>query len=279
MDWDDLRIAAAVRDSGTFAGAGARLRLDETTVARRLARLQKSLGVSLFEAVDGRRRPTPQCEAILERVQEMARHVAEIGLLGRPAPGPTGRFRIATTNALAEEMLAPAAASFLAAHPGLTLQFLTSGQNVNFSRWEADLAIRLRKPDTGNFAISKLGEVRLYLFEPAAPADEAVICCYPDDLDATPESRFLAARGLKAAARCVTDNIRLTRGLIQSRAAIGVLPDYACGALLADRALRATLLPKRRDVWLLVQNHLKRNPAARVVIDWIRQCFAGLAAA
>ncbi|HUN50828.1 MAG TPA: LysR substrate-binding domain-containing protein, partial [Candidatus Sulfotelmatobacter sp.] len=97
--------------------------------------------------------------------------------------------------------------------------------------------------------------------------------------DATPESRFLAARGLKAAARCVTDNIRLTRGLIQSRAAIGVLPDYACGALLADRALRATLLPKRRDVWLLVQNHLKRNPAARVVIDWIRQCFAGLAAA
>ena len=52
MDWDDLKIAVAVRDSGTFAGAGARLRLDETTVARRLARLQKSLGVSLFEAID-----------------------------------------------------------------------------------------------------------------------------------------------------------------------------------------------------------------------------------
>ena len=113
MDWDDLKIAVAVRDSGTFAGAGARLRLDETTVARRLARLQKSLGVSLFEAIDGRRRPTPQCEAILDRVQEIARHIAEIGLLGRPTPGPTGRFRIATTNALAEEILAPATAPFL----------------------------------------------------------------------------------------------------------------------------------------------------------------------
>jgi DNA-binding transcriptional LysR family regulator len=50
-----------------------------------------------------------------------------------------------------------------------------------------------------------------------------------------------------------------------------------CGNLLADRSLRATLLPQRRDVWLLVQNHLKRDPAARVVIDWMRDLFGKLA--
>jgi DNA-binding transcriptional LysR family regulator len=43
--------------------------------------------------------------------------------------------------------------------------------------------------------------------------------------------------------------------------------------LLTDRRLRATLLPRRRDVWLLVQNHLKRDPAARVMIEWVRDCF------
>jgi len=32
--------------------------------------------------------------------------------------------------------------------------------------------------------------------------------------------------------------------------------------------------PSRRlEVWLLVQNHLKRNPSARVVIDWMREIF------
>jgi hypothetical protein len=36
------------------------------------------------------------------------------------------------------------------------------------------------------------------------------------------------------------------------------------------------LLPRRRDVWLLVQSHLKGNTAARLVINWIRECFAGL---
>src|SRR3954454_12749182 len=58
MNWDDLRIIAAVRDQGSYAGASARLRLDETTVARRVARIQGSLGVTLFDAVDGARKPT-----------------------------------------------------------------------------------------------------------------------------------------------------------------------------------------------------------------------------
>ena len=53
--------------------------------------------------------------------------------------------------------------------------------------------------------------------------------------------------------------------------------DYACGNLLADRRLRVTLLPRRRDVWLLVQNHPQRDAAARAVIDWVRDCFQEIA--
>jgi DNA-binding transcriptional LysR family regulator len=256
--------------------------MDETTVARRLARLQKTLGVTLFAAVDGVRKPTVQCEAILHHVEDIARHVAEIGALGKSASRVTGLLRIATTNSLAEEVLAPGTAPFLARHPGLSIQFMISGQNVNFSRWEADLAVRLGKPNRGNFTITKLAEVRLYLFEPKDPIDSSdaspLICGYPDDLDRTQESMFLKARGFKAGTRCITDSLRVIRRLIQSHAAIGVLPEHMCGNLLADRNLRATLLPQRRDVWLLVQNHLKRDPAARVVIDWMRELFDKLTA-
>ncbi|MFB9264346.1 LysR family transcriptional regulator [Bradyrhizobium erythrophlei] len=272
MNWDDLRIIAAVRDEGTYAGASARLRIDETTVGRRLSRIERSLGLRLFEAIDGVRRPTRQCEMVLAHVQAMAAHADEIGRIGESLPGPMGRLRVASTSAVAEEVLAPRAADFLRAHPGLTLQFLTSSENVKFSRWEADLAIRLRKPDKGDFAISKLADVRLYFFEPVAAGEgEPVTCAYPEELDGIPEAQFLRTR--RARARCVTDNIRVIRTLIQSRQAAGVLPEYGCAALIADRRLRATLLPKRRDVWLLVQNHLKRDAATRVTIDWIRTCF------
>jgi len=275
MNWDDLRIVAAVRDEGSFAGASARLRIDETTVGRRLARIERALGLRLFEAVDGVRKPTPQCEMVLTHVQAMAAHAAEIGRVGEGLPGPGGRFRIASTNAVAEEILSPRTARFLTDHPGLILQFLPSSDNVKFSRWQADLAIRLRKPDKGDFTITKLGELSLYLIEPAAEADAApVICAYPDDLGPIPESQFLTAKGLQEHSRFVTDNIRVIRTLIETHQAVGVLPEYLCAKLLADRRLRATPLPQTRDVWLLVQNHLKRDAAARLVIDWVRDCFA-----
>jgi DNA-binding transcriptional LysR family regulator len=277
MNWDDLRIVAAVRDQGTFAGASARLRIDETTVGRRLARIERALGLRLFEAVDGLRKPTRQCETVLAHVQAMAGHVAEINKVGEGLPGLTGRFRIASTNAVAEELLSPRAGHFLSENPGLSVQLLTSSENVKFSRWEADLAIRLRKPDKGDFTISKLAEVRLYLIEPATESDvDPVICGYSEELGAIPESQYLKARGWQQRARCITDNVRVIRRLIQSHQAIGILPEYSCQELLGDRRLRATLLPGRRDVWLLVQNHLKRDPAARAMIDWVRDCFQEL---
>jgi DNA-binding transcriptional LysR family regulator len=277
MNWDDLRIIAAVRDAGTYAGASAQLRIDETTVGRRLARIERTLGVRLFEAVDGLRRPTAECESVAAHVQAMARHVADIGKVADRKAGLSGRFRIASTNAVAEEILSPRLDGLLSAHPGVSVQFLTSSENVKFSRWQADLAIRLRKPDKGDFTIAKLGEFRLYLIEPVSADTAPVVCAYPDELGPIPESQFLELRGLQDQARCVADNLRVIKTMVKTYRATAVLPDYICADLLADRRLRATLLPRRRDVWLLVQNHLKRDAAARVVIDWVRDSFSDLA--
>jgi len=280
MNWDDLRIIAAVRDAGSYAGASRHLRIDETTVGRRLLRLERALGAKLFEAVDGVRSPTAQCDMVLSHVETMAGHVAEIEKIGVSSAGIAGRFRVASTNAVAEEILAPRAAALLAAHPRLALQFLTSSENVKFSRWQADFAVRLRKPDKGDFTISKLGELRLYLFEPAVEIGaQPVICAYPDELGSIPETLALKARGMQERARLVTNSVRVIRTLIATHQAAGILPDCVSAELLADRHLRATALPRRRDVWLLVQNHLRRDPAARVVIDWLRGCFAELAKA
>lgn len=111
MNWDDLRIIAAVRDEGTYAGASARLRIDETTVGRRLSRIERALGLRLFEAVDGVRRPTRSCEAVLAHVQAMAAHAAEIGRVGRSLPGPAGDLRIAGCGLVSSKCRAPDAAS------------------------------------------------------------------------------------------------------------------------------------------------------------------------
>jgi DNA-binding transcriptional LysR family regulator len=288
MNWDDLRIVAAVRDSGTYMGAGRRLRINETTVARRLTRLQKSLGVKLFDAVDGVRVPTAACLSVLASVDAMTAHALAITHLKAASrhAGLAAKFRIATTNALAEEVLAPQLPTLLRQHPGLTVHLLTSSTNVNFSRWEADIAIRLKKPDRGDFTISRLATVPLYLFEPINPLADAplkerrrpTICTYPDDLDDTPETKYLIAQNLKADARCISANGHVIRRMVQSHTAIGVLPAFLCADLLTDSQLRVTKLPQPREVWLLVQDHLKRDTSTRTMIDWIKHCFARIGA-
>ncbi len=261
MNWDDLRIIQAVRHEGSYAGAAATLRIDETTVSRRLTRIERTLGVTLFEAVDGVRKPTASCEQ-------------------DETTGPVGRFRVASVNSIAEEVLAPGLASLLTTNPGLTIELLSSSEKVNFSRWEADLAVRLLKPERGDFAIQKLADTQLYFFEPADRVGidgQSVACCYPARLDRSPETEFLKSRGLQSTARCVTDNARVIRNLIRSRSAVGILPDYLCGDLLADPRFRATPVSRRRDTWLLIQSHLKGNSAARIVMDWIRDRFTLMA--
>jgi DNA-binding transcriptional LysR family regulator len=222
------------------------------------------------------RKATASCELVASHIQAIARHVVEIGNVGNETTGPVGRFRVASISSIAEEVLAPGLASLLTANPGLTVEFLTSSEKVNFSRWEADLAVRLLKPDRGDFTIQKLVDTQLYFFEPAdrvSAGDQSVICCYPPRLDRSPETEFLKSRKLQSAARCITDNARVIRNLIRSQSAVGILPDYLCGDLLADPCLRATPVPRRRDTWLLIQSHLNGNSAARVVIDWIRERF------
>src|SRR5262245_56819132 len=73
MNWDDLRILAAVHECGTYAAASKALGLDETTVGRRLSRLEASLGMKLLDAVDGRRRPTRAAQGLLRHLEAMTR--------------------------------------------------------------------------------------------------------------------------------------------------------------------------------------------------------------
>jgi DNA-binding transcriptional LysR family regulator len=145
INWDDLRILAAVQECGTYAAASKALKLDETTVARRLSRLEISLGLKLLDAIDGRRRPTQAAQGLLRHLEAMSRHVDDILRIGQATAtqGLSGRVRIAATNAVAEEVLAPRLAELLVNNPGLVIDLLTSTHTVNFSRWEADLAIRL----------------------------------------------------------------------------------------------------------------------------------------
>ncbi|WP_136658682.1 LysR family transcriptional regulator [Nitratireductor sp. XY-223] len=276
MNWDDLRIALAVQQTGTYLAAAARLQIDETTVSRRMARLEKSIGFTLFDAVDGVRQPTPRGAEMLRHAVRMSGEAAKIAGLRDKVGLPTATFRLATTDSIAVELLGAAVPPFLAKNPGLRVELLASTENVNFSRWEADFAIRPRKPEKGDFIITKLGDWVFYLFTPKElrDIDEPLLCAYPEGLDASPESQFLIAAGLKDKARCLSKNLLVIRKMLETGLCSGILPSFVCQDLVEDDRFDAQRLEITREIWLLMQPHLKQEPSARAFVDWIKKCFA-----
>src|SRR5690242_18110941 len=56
LNWDDLRIVLAVARSGSALRAARDLKINQTTVLRRIGRIEEAIGFSLFES-----RPNGQC--------------------------------------------------------------------------------------------------------------------------------------------------------------------------------------------------------------------------
>lgn len=276
MDWDDLRIAAAVARAGTFSGAAAELGLDATTVARRIARLEAALAFPLFRAADGRRRPTAQGAEILAHVEAMSAHAAAIRAVQPAGEGVAGHVRVSATANICDRVLAPHAAALLKAHPGLSLSILASDANASFSRYEADMAVRMARPQKGGFAIRRLAALPLVLWEPEAPSGDTIVCAYPESLDGTPEMAELARLGLADRARFRSNSVGAIRAVLASGGAAAVLPDPGGSEALP---LRRTPLQGYREAWLLIQPHLRKDPAARCVAGWIADCFARIGVA
>lgn len=273
LDWEDLKYADALAIAGTYAGAAKILGVNATTVARRIARLSDSFPYQLFAAVDGRWVPTAQCTGLLSHVREIRGHVEAIARIPAAQAGIVGHVRVAATPALCDAVLAPAAGDLLAAHPGLQLTLLASERNVDFPHYESDMAIRLAKPDRGAFLIRRLGALPLKLYGPADPDKVRIVCAYPPYLEATGESRELLRLGLGREARFFSNSARSIANVVAGGDAVAVLPDFlSSGSRLGPVPSRD--LDASREAWLLVQPHLRKDPAAGIVRDWIVDCFA-----
>src|SRR5687768_16560415 len=66
IDWNDIRYFLAVARSGTTAAAARSLNVNQSTVVRRLAVLEKGLGLRLFSKKREGYRLTCQGEALLQ---------------------------------------------------------------------------------------------------------------------------------------------------------------------------------------------------------------------
>ncbi len=142
-DWDDLRFVLAVAEAGSLAAAARRLRVNHTTVLRRLGAYEQRLGARLFERLPTGYLPTLTGEAM---IAELRRIDAAIHAAERRAAGQdqrlSGSAQLATTDTLMASLLPRALTLLRRAHPGILLEVSTANADAVLTRREADLALR-----------------------------------------------------------------------------------------------------------------------------------------
>jgi DNA-binding transcriptional LysR family regulator len=109
LDWNDLRYVLVVSRTGGIARAAQQLRVNETTVARRLARIETVLGSRLFERVNGILLATDIGQIVVHRAEQIEVDVGEVKNAASGAETKAaGTVRLTTIPMLLNRILVPA---------------------------------------------------------------------------------------------------------------------------------------------------------------------------
>ncbi|MGD0642567.1 MAG: LysR family transcriptional regulator [Roseiarcus sp.] len=274
--WADLELAQRIACAGTLSGAARALRVDQTTASRRLAALERRLGVTLFDRVGGRLAPTAALGAVLERLQAMDED-ARIALaaMRRSKAEAQGLVRVASVGFVLAHIVAPALGPFRRAHRGVVVTLHADDQLARFDRREADIAVRLGASGDDSALVRKIGEARFRLCRAVgAPGDgdPPPIVRYTDALGHLPEMRLLDR--LRPDGRVAVRSDRLDV-LIEAAVALGaelMLPE-----VLARRDPRFACTDDRaatRPIYRLVHADRARAPSVAAATRWIDETIA-----
>lgn len=285
LEWNDLRFFLAIYRARTLAGAARTLGVEHTTVGRRLAAMERGLGATLFARTPGGFLPTESAGQILPLAEQAERAMQGIEriALGEDRR-PEGLVRVTTSETFAT-FLSRWLADLRVKHPGITLEILSGNANLDLSRREADLAVRIAPTTQSDLLCRKLGVIgwsayaaRRYVELRGIPSPITAltgydVIAYNDSLSRGPGAVWLAAHGQGA-------NIVLRSGSIPAawNAARGGLGIAVVPCFLAERdQTMQRLTPEvlgARDVMLVVHPDLARVTRVRVVMDFLAERFA-----
>lgn len=280
MNWSDLPFLLAVAEHGTQARAGEVLGTDATTVARRIRRLERSVGARLFEQTPAGQVPTQAGQSLLKRARAMAEIAAKADQPHDTDSALSGTVRLSVAEGFGTKFLAPRLPLFADAHPEVSVDLVANSGFLNPTRRETDLAVLLARPRKGPLVTRKLTDYSLGLY--AAP--ELVEACgaitsvddlagillvgYVPDILYAPELRYLEELPLGHEPRLRSSSINAQAEIIATGGGVGILPHF----IARSDPRFVAVLPEiviERSFWLVAHQETARFAQVRAMIDWL----------
>ncbi|HBU7547392.1 LysR family transcriptional regulator [Klebsiella aerogenes] len=279
FNWDDTRIFLAVARSGTLSGAAETMDMGIATLSRRLDRLEKSLAVPLFSRHQSGYRLTDDGEALLARAEALEHAGLAFGETARLQGNVAGLVRLATSDNLAAHFILPSLNGLMEKYPDLRVEVLSGVQSVNLHRRDADLAIRMVKPESGNLTLKRLGKVGFGLYSAdsglAGSTDvafnHAQYIGWPESHQHLPAARWITRTLRGRPCRVEANTLLAQLSAVSAGLGLGVLPHFMARknglqCVNADIGVDQTL-------WLVMHSDLAHSRRVRVVADHLIALF------
>lgn len=290
LDWNDLRHLIAVSRHGSTLAAAKALGVNQSTVHRRLAELERRTGLALVRRQATGYRLSEFGEALIAQVLSVEAAVVGLerriqalkddlkGVVRLTCPEPTVP-RIVATGLLDR---------FHQRYPGLTVEFVTSDRYLDIARGEADVAFRSGEPVDDSLVGRKICDSvwaiyasRSYVQHHGRPTSIADLAGHAMiGFDGIMQNHR-AAKWLPVAvpeARIVSRSSSMLGTLSAVRAGIGVAPlPTTLGD--ADETLVRVLPPVQeltRSWYLLTHPDLRRTPRVAAFVDTVLGDVASL---
>jgi len=143
-DLNSLMVFARVVEAKSFSEAARRMKIPLSTVSRRVAELEKQLGVRLIERSTRRLRLTD----VGSEVFEQGKHSVEISeavnnIASNHLSTVSGELRLAAPPSISDSLLAPLVGAFQASYPNVRIQVFITDRIVDQIAEGVDLAFRV----------------------------------------------------------------------------------------------------------------------------------------
>jgi DNA-binding transcriptional LysR family regulator len=291
FDWNDLRHFLAVAETGSTLAAGRRLRVSQTTVARRVTALETALGLTLFERRQAGYVLTPAGEALLDQaraVEAAATSVADAA--ASQAREVTGLVRLTVGESLATTILPSILRDLYEAHPGIRIELDTSDEKRDLAAGAADVALRVTVQPTGSGLVGR--RVAYDDWSSYCSRSYAAAHGLPRSIRELRSHKLVGGGGeaiwahylawlrqyrLEDAVAMHYDSVTGLLAAVRAGFGVAALP---CFVADNDPDLIRCLPPKHKEergIWLLTHERLRHTPRVRIVLDYLGDRLARLA--
>ncbi len=165
MNWDDLRFALAVADSGSLTAAAEALEVNASTVLRRISALEKAVGVRLFVRGRAGYQLTEEGAGLVTALRPVQQRLAGIERgFGEDGAGTELRVQLAAPAAFAGYFLAPRLRQLRIEQPALLVELSTIRGLPPTALSNLDAALCYGAPVQGDMLTRKLSEIGYGLY-------------------------------------------------------------------------------------------------------------------